>query len=97
MKYDYSRWALSLVDDFGLESEYMYHAGDIWLNYIHPDDVNVYKDAVNAVLSGNAELRLIYYRARKADGSYALLTTRGFVLKDKEGKPEYFGGIMIPH
>nr|MCR4653535.1 diguanylate cyclase [Eubacterium sp.] len=97
MKYDFSRWALSLVDDFGLESEYMYHAGDIWLNYIHPDDMNVYKDAVNAVLSGNAELRLIYYRARKADGSYALLTTRGFVLTDKEGKPEYFGGIMIPH
>ncbi len=96
MKYDYSRWALSLIDDFGLKSEYMYHADSIWLDYVHPDDIEVYKDAVEAVLRGNAELRPIYYRARNAKGEYVLLTTRGFVLSDKEGKPEYFGGIIIP-
>ena len=33
MRYDFSRWALSLVDDFGLESEYMYHADKIWEKY----------------------------------------------------------------
>ena len=96
MKYDYSRWALSLVDDFGLESEYMYHADNVWLDFIHPDDVNVYKEAVEAVLRGNAEVRQIFYRARKVDGTYAMLTTRGFVLSDSEGVPEYFGGIIIP-
>lgn len=96
MRYDYSRWALSLIDDFGLRSEYMYHADNIWLDYIHPDDIEVYKDAVEAVLRGNAELRPIYYRAKKANGKYVLLTTRGFVLNDLEGKPEYFGGIILP-
>lgn len=30
-----------------------------------------------------------------SDGTYVLLTTRGFVLFDKDGKPEYFGGIII--
>ena len=74
----------------------MYHADSIWLDYVHPDDIEVYKDAVEAVLRGNAELRPIYYRARNAKGEYVLLTTRGFVLSDKEGKPEYFGGIIIP-
>ena len=97
MKYDYSRWALSLIDDFGLKSEYMYHADNIWLDYIHPDDVEVYKEAVEAVLCGNAEMRPLCYRARKTDGTYALLSTRGFVLSDREGNPEYFGGIIIPH
>ncbi|MCR5302519.1 MAG: diguanylate cyclase [Lachnospiraceae bacterium] len=96
MKYDYSRWALSLINDFGLKSEYMYHADSIWLDYVHPDDTEVYKDAVEAVLRGDAELRLIYYRAKNAKGEYVLLTTRGFVLSDKDGNPEYFGGIIIP-
>ena len=30
----------------------------------------------------------------KQDGSYVLLNTRGFVLTDINGDPEYFGGIM---
>jgi len=96
MNYDYSRWSLSLVDDFALDSEYMYHADKVWLEYIHPDDLDTYKDAVDAVLCGNAELKAICYRARKPDGSYVLLSTRGFVLTDINGHPDYFGGIIIP-
>ncbi|MCR4591224.1 MAG: diguanylate cyclase [Lachnospiraceae bacterium] len=96
MRYDFSRWSLSLVDDFQLDSEYMYHADSVWKDYIHPDDMKVYKDAVEAVLRGNAELRPICYRARKPDGSYVLLTTKGFVLSDGKGDPEYFGGLIIP-
>ena len=96
MRYDFSRWSLSLINDFDLESEYMYHAEQIWEKYIHPEDIQVYKDAVDAVLCGNAEIRSIYYRARKPDGSYVAVTTRGFVLCDMDGKPEYFGGIIIP-
>ena len=38
MKYDYSRWSKTAVDTYGLPSEYMYGAGDIWENQIHPDD-----------------------------------------------------------
>ena len=96
MKYDFSRWSLSLIDDFGLKSEYMYHADKIWQDYVHPDDLKVYREAVDAALCGNAEVRLIYYRARKADGTYVTLRNRGFVLSDREGKPEYFGGIISP-
>lgn len=95
MHYDYSRWSLPLVTDFALESEYMYHADHIWQNYIHPDDIKAYREAVDAVFYGKAEIKAICYRARKPDGSYVLLATRGFVLCDKDGKPEYFGGIIV--
>ena len=95
MRYDYSRWSLSLIDDFGLESEYMYHADRVWKDYIHPDDQQVYNDAVDAALCGDAELKQIFYRALKRDGTYALLTTRAFVLSDSNGDPEYFGGIIL--
>ena len=96
MRYDFSRWSLALVKDFGLDSEYMYHAESVWQDYIHPEDVDAYRKAVDAVLCKEAEVQSVYYRARKADGTYVLLTTRGFVLNDKKGKPEYFGGIIIP-
>ena len=95
MRYDFSRWALQLIDDFGLESEYMYHADKIWQEYIHPDDLKAYRSAVDAVLDGSAELRPMHYRARLKDGTYVLLTTKGFVLCDSNGDPEYFGGIII--
>ena len=96
MRYDYSRFSLPLIYDFDLTGEYMYHADSIWQDRIHPDDITAYREAVDAVLSSNAQLRPLSYRARKADGSYVLLTTRCFVMTDDLGKPEYFGGIMIP-
>ena len=95
MKYDFSRWSISLIDDFGLESEYMYHADQVWLNHIHPEDIQVYRDAVDLVLSDDPQLTPIKYRAKKADGTYVVCSTRGFVLSDRNGNPEYFGGIII--
>ena len=96
MKYDFSRWSLSLVDDFGMESEYMYDAGSIWQTHIHPDDMEAYCGVVDSVLGGNPEMHPLLYRARRLDGTYVLLTTRGFVLSDPDGEPEYFGGIIVP-
>ena len=96
MRYDFSRWSISLVDDFNLESEYMYHADRIWQNYVHPEDLQVYRKAVDTAICGNAQVTPIYYRARRADGTYVMLTTRAFILSDSEGNPDYFGGIIIP-
>ena len=95
MRYDFSRWSVSLIHDFGLESMYMYHAGKIWDEYVHPDDLSVYREAVEAVFGGG-ETRAIHYRARRRDGRYVALHTRCFVLNDANGEPEYFGGIIIP-
>jgi PAS domain-containing protein len=95
MRYDFSRWSLPLVDDFAMQSEYMYHADSFWQERVHPDDMQIYREAVDAVLCGNAEIRPIHYRARRADGTYAVCSTRGFVLTDQDGVPEYFGGIII--
>ena len=96
MRYDFSRWSIPLVVDFNLESEYMYHADRIWQNYIHPEDLHVYRKAVDAAICGNAQVTPIYYRARLAEGKYVMLTTRAFILSDSNGNPDYFGGIIIP-
>lgn len=96
MRYDFSRWSLSLIDDFGLESEYMYRADKVWLEYIHPDDIEAYKTAVELAIRGEGVLQSLHYRARRSDGSYVILYTRCFILSGSSGEPEYFGGIMIP-
>ena len=96
MKYSYSRWSLSLVNDFGLPSEYMYHVEKIWEKCIHPEDLDRYLEVVGAVLEGESVLYSISYRARKTDGTYVFLKPRGFVICDSNGEPEYFGGIIIP-
>ena len=96
MRYDFSRWSLSLIDDFGFESEYMYQADKVLLERIHPDDVEIFNTAVETALRGNARMMPIRYRARRKDGSYVVLSTRGFIINDWNGVPEYFGGIIIP-
>ncbi|SNU08186.1 diguanylate cyclase (GGDEF) domain-containing protein [Lachnospiraceae bacterium] len=95
MRYDFSRWSLSLVDDFGFESEYMYHADKIFREVVHPEDIEVLDYGTKSVLSGKAEVQPIHYRARKKDGTYIVLHTRGFVLTDSNGNPDYFGGIIV--
>ena len=97
MRYDFSRWSLPLVDDFAMPSEYMYRAGDIWEERVHPEDIEAYRDAVDAVFNeeNDPNFKQLTYRALREDGTYAVCTTRGFVLSDSEGEPEYFGGIII--
>ena len=96
MRYDFSRWSITLVNDFGLESEYMYHADSIWSKFVHPDDAEAFKKATEGIFAEEGGFEAFYYRARKTDGSYVILSTRGFVLYDSKGRPEYFGGIIVP-
>ncbi len=95
LRYDYSRWSAILVDDYGFESEYMYHAGKMWQNYVHPDDLAKYKEIVDSIISGKGDPKDLKYRARRPDGSYVVLQPRAFVLCDNEGHPEYYGGIIL--
>ncbi|MBR3040175.1 MAG: EAL domain-containing protein [Lachnospiraceae bacterium] len=97
MKYDYSRWSKSAVDTFGLPSEYMYHAGDIWEERIHPDDRAIYHIGIGDIFTGNSSGHDMQYRARRVTGEFDVCTCRGFVLKDKNGKPEYFAGSIRNH
>ena len=66
------------------------------LERIHPDDVEIFNTAVETALRGNARMMPIRYRARRKDGNYVVLYTRGFIINDCNSAPEYFGGIIIP-
>ena len=97
MKYDLSKWSKAAVDCFDLPSEYMYEAGSIWEEHIHPDDRKAYRTGINDIFTGNASGHDLQYRALKRNGDYDVCTCRGIVLRDGSGKPEFFGGIIRNH
>lgn len=97
MQYDYSRWSKAAVDHFGLPSEYMYAAGSIWEDHIHPDDRGAYHRGISDIFSGNASGHDMQYRAQKPNGSFDLCTCRGSVLRTSSGKPEWFAGVIRNH
>lgn len=97
MKYDYSRWSKAAVETFGLPGEYMYAAGDIWEEHIHPDDRDSYHKSIEAIFEGTDSGHDMQYRAKKSDGLYEICTCRGVVIRDDKGVPSYFGGAIRNH
>ena len=97
MKFDFSRWSKSAVDTFGLPSEYMYGAGDIWENCIHADDRAAYRRGIDEIFAGNAAGHDMQYRARRISGEYDVCTCRGVVIRDQNGEPDYFAGTIRNH
>ncbi len=97
MKCDYSRWSKTLVDEFGLPGEYMYEAGAIWEEHIHPMDKKVFHEGIDNIFKGKTNGHDMQYRARRKNGEYDVCTCRGIVVADDNGQPEYFGGAIRNH
>ena len=97
MKYDFSRWSKNAVDTYGLPAEYMYGAGDIWENCIHPDDRSAYRKGIDEIFSGSAAGHDMQYRAKRVTGEYDVCTCRGIVIRDQAGEPDYFVGTIRNH
>jgi len=97
MRYDVSRWSVSAVVNFGLPSEYMFAAGDIWEEKIHPDDKDVYRKGIDDIFGGRASGHDMQYRALNINGSYDVCTCRGTVLLDDNDEPNYFVGVIRNH
>lgn len=97
MKYDHSKWSAEAVQYFDLPGEYMYQAGDIWEQHIHPDDKDSYHQSIADIFSGTDKGHDMQYRARDRMGRYVVCTCRGTVLWDADGKPDYFVGCIRNH
>ena len=92
--HDLSRWDERIVKNYALPSEYMYHAGAIWEKQIHPDDRETYRDHVEETFRGDRDEFELSYRVRQLNGKYYPCTCKGIVIRDLNGQPEYFGGVL---
>lgn len=94
MKTDISRWSRAAVDYFGLEGEYIENAASVWGQHVHPDDLKVYTEDIEGVFSGARKYHNCQYRARNASGGYIWVECKGSVIRDAEGNPIIFAGLM---
>jgi PAS domain S-box-containing protein len=78
-----------------------YRAGEFestlafWINSIHPEDHDEVMASVQAFFASREEVWTGEYRFRCADGAYAFVYDRGYVLRNAEGKPLRMVGSMM--
>ena len=68
--------------------------GAWWRSHIHPDDRERVLARVNDVIDRGAEAWTSEYRYQRADGSYAIVRDRGYLLRDERGEPRRMIGSM---
>lgn len=94
MNTNVSRWSKSAVEYFGLPSEYMEDAGNIWLGFVHPDDREMYNADISAVFAGKKRLHNVTYQARNKDGEYVICQCRGVMTEGDAENPPFFAGTI---
>lgn len=91
---DLTRWSQKAVEYFDLEGEYIYDVKTKWIDYIYPDDREEYKEDLIATITGRKQMHNVQYRARNKYGEYVWVECRGSVIKNENGEPIVFAGIM---
>ncbi len=66
-----------------------------WVNTLHPEDRGGILDSMQKALDGEDHFWSGEYRFRRADGSYAYVLDRGYVIRDERGKPVRMIGAMV--
>jgi PAS domain S-box-containing protein len=87
-------WNDGLRDLFGDVPEGGPPTGTSWLSRIHPDDRARVHESIRAVIRGSGDAWNDEYRFGRADGSYAVVSDRGFVIRRGDGTPTRMVGGM---
>lgn len=74
---------------FGYENDFANESEEIYNELIHPDDIESVKTSQNLVFNKPGEIYWeAEFRFRKADGTYAHVYDRGYIVRDENGKPK---------
>ena len=80
---------------FGHAPETIKPTIESWTDFIHPEDKPRIERDVREVLEGGAMQWSDEYRFRRADGTYAHVFDRGYVVRDAEGRAQRAIGAMM--
>uniref|UniRef100_UPI000F7F5968 PAS domain-containing protein n=1 Tax=Altericroceibacterium xinjiangense TaxID=762261 RepID=UPI000F7F5968 len=86
-------WTRSL-DVFGYRAEELGTDLRWWEDHIHPEDRAAALHKVHQALSSSEQQFICEYRFRRADGSYATVFSRGYVVRDEHGRAVRTVGAM---
>lgn len=88
-------WNEAFYEAFGYRAEEVAPGPESWTGRIHPDDAGRVARGVRELLEGGDGGWSDEYRFRRADGSYAIVFDRGYVVHDSGGRPVRLLGSMM--
>ncbi len=88
-------WNESVQKMFGYSPEQLEGDVDLWYAHIHPEDRNKIIRDIYAFVDSEQQDWSNEYRFRRADGSYAYIFDRGYVVRDRNGEPLRMIGAMM--
>ncbi|MBI3804637.1 MAG: PAS domain S-box protein [Nitrospirae bacterium] len=88
-------WNDSFKSLFGYKAEEIEPGIESWSNRIHPEDKERVLSNIRADIDSSEQFWSDEYRFRRADGSYATIFDRGYVVHVENGKPARMIGAMI--
>ncbi|MDO9713010.1 PAS domain-containing hybrid sensor histidine kinase/response regulator [Paracraurococcus lichenis] len=88
-------WNEALHETFSHRPQDDVTSGDWWLDHIHPDDQERVKRSIHAVIEGTGSRWSDEYRFLRADGSYADVLDRGYMVRGPGGEPLRMIGAML--
>jgi PAS domain S-box-containing protein len=66
-----------------------------WKDHVHPEDIAHTEESVQVAIASGEKFWTGGYRYRRADGSYAHVVDRGYVIHDDGGRPVRMIGAMV--
>jgi PAS domain S-box-containing protein len=95
LQHDRVEWNEALHEAYGYQPEQVDPSGDWWIGQIHPDDRERVSRSIHAVIDGTSTRWSDEYRFRRADGSFADVLDRGFMVRGQGGEPLRMIGAML--
>ncbi|WCT72220.1 PAS domain-containing protein [Sphingomonas naphthae] len=92
---NYVTWNVALQDVYGHPVAEVEPTGEWWIAHIHPDDRARIDASIHSVIDGGGSDWSDEYRFARADGTYADVLDRGYVLRDQAGAPIRMVGAML--
>ncbi|MGH8501137.1 MAG: PAS domain S-box protein [Gammaproteobacteria bacterium] len=80
---------------FGYQLECSESHAKLWTDRVHPDDLERVMQGIHEVIESGGQSWLQEYRYRRADGSYAFVVDRGYVVRNDKGKLVRMLGSMM--
>ncbi|MBL6459196.1 PAS domain S-box protein [Belnapia sp. T6] len=92
---DWIEWNEALHEAHGYRLEEVDPSSGWWLERIHPDDRERVSRSVHAVIDSTESRWADEYRFQRADGSYADVLNRGFMVRSPHGEPLRMIGAIL--
>lgn len=95
LRLDQLLWNDALEQAYGHAPDSIEPTGGWWIAHIHPEDRARVDRSIHAVIDGDGRDWSEEYRFARADGSYADVLDRGYVIRDTDGAATRMIGAML--